>query len=227
MSVIPSRWAVENLRFDELGQSAICGLSSGGSEIVMGTRANILVDHAVPDDLDRPAVIARLAPTLSATIAVRDYWNSTEPEYPRDLSDRWTASPQAAPPHEKWVLYDGPGGFFIKFGPKIANVRASARWRGFLSIAAICRVHLPAFRSIALALGASQIAYLPDDDALTLDALTDGASLDDCIAEMKRKWGPPQESVESIAREIVEATDHRVPMVWFLEDIIKPPLVVR
>jgi hypothetical protein len=193
----------------------------------VGTRANILIDHKVPDDLDRPAVIARLAPTLSAIIAVRDYWNSTQPEYPGDLSECWTASPQAPPPHEKWVMYDSPGGFLIKFGSKIANVRASARWRGFLSIEAICRVHLPAFRSIALALGASRIAYLPDDDLLTLDALTDGASLDECIAEMKRRWGPPQASVESIAPEIVEATDHRVPMVWFLEDVKMPPLAVR
>ena len=91
--------------------------------LVMGTRANILVDHKVPDELDRPAVIARLAPTLAATIAVRDYWNSTQPEDPRDLSDCWTASPQAPAPHEKWVFYDGPGGFLIKFGPKILIAR--------------------------------------------------------------------------------------------------------
>jgi hypothetical protein len=186
----------------------------------MGTRTNILVDHRVPEYLDRPAVISRLAPTLTATIAVRDYWISTHPEDRGDLSDCWTASPQAPPPHEKFVLYDGPGGFFVRFGSKIANVRASARWRGFLSIEPIRRVHLPAFRSIALALGANRIAYIPDDDLLTLDAMNDGASLDECIAEMGRRWGPPQASVESIDRRIVEATDHGVPMVWFLEEVI-------
>jgi hypothetical protein len=185
----------------------------------MGTRANILVDHKVPDHLDRPAVISMLAPTLAATIAVRDYWNSTHADDAGDLSDCWTASPQAPPPREKFVLYDGPGGFLISFGPKIARVRASARWRGFLSIEPIRRVHLPAFRRIAEALGASRIAYLPDDDALTLDALTDGASLDDCIAEMGRRWGPPQASVEAIARELIEATEHRVPAAWFLEHV--------
>ena len=118
----------------------------------MGTRANILADHTVPDQLDRPAVIFRLAPTLTATIAVRDYWNSTHPEDPGDLSDRWTASPQAPPPHEKFVLYRGPGGFSITFGPKVANVRASARWRGFLSLEPVRRAHLLAFRRIAEAL---------------------------------------------------------------------------
>jgi hypothetical protein len=185
----------------------------------MGTRTNILVDHKVPDYLDRAAVISRLAPTLTATIAVRDYWISTHREDPGDLSDFWTASPQVPPPHEKFVLYGGPGGFSVTFGPKVANVRASARWRGFLSIEPARRVHVPAFRSIAVALGASRIAYLRDDDPLTLDALTDGASLDDCIAEMGRRWGPPQASVECIAQEIVEATEHGVPTVWFLEEV--------
>jgi len=185
----------------------------------MGTRANILVDHKVPDHLDRPAVISRLAPTLTATIAVRDYWNSTHPEDPGDRSDCWTASPQAPPPHQKFVLYDGPGGFLINFGPKVANVRASARWRGFLSIEPARRVHLPAFRRIAEALGASRIAYLPDDDPLEFAATIDGASLDDCIAEMGRRWGPPQASIEMIAPEVIQAAEYRVPSVWFLEDV--------
>ena len=185
----------------------------------MGTRTNILVDHNVPNHLDRAAVIFRLAPTLAAAIAVRDYWVSTDPENPGDLSDGWTGSPQAPPPHEKFVLYSGPGGFSITFGPLIANVRASARWRGCLSIEPARRVHVPAFRSIAFALGASRIAYLHDHDPLTLDALYDGASLDDCVAEMGRRWGPPQASVESIAPEIAEATEHGVPSVWFLEEV--------
>ena len=119
------------------------------SGVTMGTRTNILVDHKVPDHLDRAAVISRLAPTLTATIAVRDYWISIDPDDPGDPSDCWTASPQAPPPHEKFVLYSGPGGFSITFGPKVAKVRASARWRGFLSIEPIRRVHLAAFRSIA------------------------------------------------------------------------------
>lgn len=100
------------------------GDSPGGRLESLWALANILADHTVPDQLDRPAVIFRLAPTLTATIAVRDYWNSTHPEDPGDLSDRWTASPQAPPPHEKFVLYRGPGGFSITFGPKVANVRA-------------------------------------------------------------------------------------------------------
>jgi hypothetical protein len=189
----------------------------------MGTRTNILVDHDVPDPLDRPAVLARLAPTLPATIAVRDYWNSTHPDEPANLDDRWTASRPAPPPHEKWVHYDGPGGFFVTFGPKIANVRASARWRGFLAIEPLRQVHTPAFRRIAAALGAGRLAFLPDDDPLTLDARLDGASLDDCITQMTQRWGPPQGSVEAIRLEIVRVTDFGVPTVWFLEDIPQDP----
>jgi hypothetical protein len=48
-------------------------------------------------------------------------------------------------------------------------------------------------------------------------ATFDGASLDDCIAEMGRRWGSPQASVETIAPEVIQATAHRVPSVWFLE----------
>jgi hypothetical protein len=182
-------------------------------------RANILVEHEVPDRLDRPAVLSRLAPTLPVTIAVRDYWNSTQPEEPVDQNDCWAASPPAPPPVEEQVLYDGPGGFFVRIGPKVANVRASARWRGFLSIDPLRQVHLLAFRRIAEVLGASRIAYLPDDDPLEFAATIDGASLDDCIAEMGRRWGPPQASIEMIAPEVIQAAEYRVPSVWFLEDV--------
>jgi hypothetical protein len=120
-------------------------------------------------------------------------------------------------------MYEGPGGFFVTFGPRIANVRASARWRGFLSIEPLCRVHVPAFRAIAAALGATRLAFLPDDDSLILDARLGGASLDDCIAHMTQRWGPPQASVESISPEVVRATDYGVPPVWFLEDAFRNP----
>ena len=55
----------------------------------------------------------------------------------------------------------------------------------------------------------------------------DGASLDDCIAEMGRKWGPPQASVESIAPEIAEATEHGVPSVWFLEAVCRTDIPLK
>jgi hypothetical protein len=185
----------------------------------VGTRANILVDHRVPDHLDRAVVIDRLAPTVPATIAVRDYWDSSDPDERRDQSTCWTASPEFPPPHEKFVMYDGPGGFFIRLGSKVAVVRASARWHGFLSIEPLRRAHLPAFRAIARALGASRVVYLGDDDPITDAAEYDGASLDACIAEMERRWWPPQPSIESIAPDVVKATDHRVPSVWYIETI--------
>jgi hypothetical protein len=106
----------------------------------------------------------------------------------------------------------------VYFGSRVVNVRASLRWRGFLSIEPLRRVHLPAFRKIAGLLGARRIVYLPDDDAIILDAATsEGASLDDCISDLGRRWGPPQACVEDIDPDVVRATEHGVPTAWYLE----------
>jgi hypothetical protein len=191
----------------------------------MGTRTNILADHTVPDPLDRAAVLERLTPALSEAIAVRDFWNAYSPDERRDDSDQWEASPPCPPPHDQYVSYDAPGGFFVYFKGRLANVRATLRWRGFLSIESLRRAHLPAFRTIAERLGASRIVYLPDDDRILYDMAMEGASLDDCIAEMERRWGPPLASVEVIDPDVVEATEYGVPEVWHLEvlsDVLAP-----
>jgi hypothetical protein len=59
------------------------------------------------------------------------------------------------------------------------NVRASLRWRGFLSIEPLRRIHLFALRKIAALRGASRIVYMPDDDLIIYDARSQGATLDD------------------------------------------------
>ena len=71
-------------------------------------------------------------------------------------------------------------------------------------------------------LGANRIVYMPDDDLVIYDARSEGSTLGDCIAELKRRWGPPQASVEMIDPEVVRATEHGVPTVWFVETIPKP-----
>jgi hypothetical protein len=186
----------------------------------MGTRTNILADHTVPDPLDRAAVLDRLAPALPVAMAVRDFWNTYDPNEARDEDDRWEASPPSPPPYDWYVSYRAPGGLIVYFGSRVVNVRASLRWRGFLSIEPLRHVHLPAFRKIAGLLGASRLVYLPDDDPIILDAArSEGASLDDCISELGRRWGPPRASVEVIDLEVVRATDHGVPTVWYTETI--------
>jgi hypothetical protein len=183
----------------------------------MGTRTNILADHTVPDPLDRAAVLDWLAPALPKARAVRDFWNAYNPDEARDEDDRWEASRPCPSPYNGSVSYYAPGGFFVYFGSRVVNVRASLRWRGFLSIKPLRRVHLPALRTIAGLLGASRLVYLPDDDPILDAATLDGASLDDCISELRRRWGASQASVEDIEPEVVRATEHGVPTVWYLE----------
>jgi hypothetical protein len=185
----------------------------------MGTRTNIIADHTVPDHLDRTAVLDRLAPALPEALAVRDFWNAYDPDESRNEGDRWEASPPCPPPHYQYVSYEAPGGFFVYFGSRVVNVRASLRWRGFLSIEPLRRVHLSALRKIAGLLDANRIVYLPDDDPVLDAARFEGASLDDCIGELGRRWGPPQASIEVIDPEVVRATDHRVPSVWYVESL--------
>jgi hypothetical protein len=92
------------------------------------------------------------------------------------------------------------------------------RWRGFLSLEPLRRVHLPAFRKIAGLLGASRIVYLSDDAPIILDAgRLEGASLDECIGELGRRWEPPQASVDAIDLEVVRAVEHGVPTAWYVE----------
>jgi hypothetical protein len=189
----------------------------------MGTRTNILANHTISDPLDRAAVLDRLAPALPEAMAVREFWDTYDPDEARNEAYRWDASPPIPPPHDKYVSYNAPGGLFVyfDFGSPVVNVRASLRWRGFLSIDPLRRVHLPAFRKIAALLGGSRVVYMPDDDLIIYDARSEGATLDDCIAALKRRWGPPQESVEVIDPDVVQATNHGVPTVWFVETIPK------
>jgi hypothetical protein len=93
-----------------------------------------------------------------------------------------------------------------------------------LSIEPLRHVHLPAFRTIAGLLGARRLVYLPDDDPIILDtAKSEGASLDECIAELQRRWGPPQASVEELDPELVRRSDFCVPSAWYVETLPSDP----
>ena len=187
----------------------------------MGTRTNLLVEHDLPDPFDRAAVLDRLEPSLSEAMAVHDFWKTYDPDDAKCEEFCWEASPPFPAPHDILVYYDAPGGLFVNFtfASPVVNVRASLRWRGFLSIEPLRRVHLSAFRKLAALLGAKRIVYMPDDDPIIYDARLEGATLDDCIAELRRRWGPPQKTVELINPAVVREADHRVPSVWFLETI--------
>lgn len=140
----------------------------------MGTRINVLLDHDISDYRNQSDVVARLEATTPATLAVRDYWNAASVAFMPKSDDRWVADPVM--PHEKnHRSYTGPGSLFLKVGPHAAKIRTGGRWRGFLSIPPLHNVHLQAFHRIAEALGATRVAYFPDDDDL-YDVFYDGGS---------------------------------------------------
>jgi hypothetical protein len=113
--------------------------------------------------------------------------------------------------------YTGPGSLFLTITAQAARVRTGGRWRGFLSIEPLRRVHLAAFRQIARSLGSRCLALYADCDDVD-DLFWGGRTQGECIELMKRIWGPPQWSAEEIERRLVAAADRTVPLVWFLEN---------
>lgn len=182
----------------------------------MGTRINVMFDHDVTDYQDQAAVLARLAAAAPAALAVHEYWNRAGDTSQSWAEDGWAADPVLR--HEReYRSYTGPGGLFLKVGPHAAKIRTAGRWRGFLSIPPLHQVHLRAFRDIARALGATRIAYFPDDDDL-YDVFYGAGTFGDGIAVLERDFGASLPDVDNVAAEIAEETEHHVPCVWYVED---------
>jgi hypothetical protein len=185
----------------------------------MGTRINVCLDHDLPDYRDREATLARLRSALQAALAVHDYWVSVNPERPPDRQEAWEAEPMSE--RQPYLRrYSGPGSLFLTVAARAATIRTGGRWRGFLTIEALRRVHLAAFWSIGIAMGARSLILFPDSDEVC-ELLLDEGNADDCRAFLKQKWGQPQASLLKIEPEIAEAADRTVPLVWFVENIAR------
>jgi hypothetical protein len=181
----------------------------------MGTRIHVYLTHNLPRFDDAAATIARLNSALPAAFAVREYWRSVDPET-HQTDESWEAEP-ITPRTPNLRRYSGPGSLYLTVTPAAALISTGGRWRGFLSIEPLRRVHLAAFRAIARALGSTKLALCADSCEDVTDAFLDDGSQEDCIAAMRSAMGPPQRSVGSIAPDIVAHTKHGVPSVWFLE----------
>jgi hypothetical protein len=184
----------------------------------MGTRINILLDHDLPDFREPATTLARLAPSTEATLAVREYWRRAGSSNAPDNLVSWRAEPNM-PRRPLLRHYTGPGFLNLSVSVSAARVRTGGRWRGFLSIEALRRVHLLAFRAIARALGSSCISLYGDSCEVD-DLFWEGRMQRECVDAMNRMWGPPQPSVDAIDPRVAAATDHTVPLVWFLESSV-------
>jgi hypothetical protein len=140
---------------------------------------------------------------------------SADPHRQRDDLVVWRVDPVS--PREPCLhRYTGPGSLFLTVTAQAACIRTGGRWRGFLSIEPLRRVHLAAFRQIAGSMGSRCLAFYADSCEVD-DLFWGGRSQWECIQLMERNWGRPQRSVEDIEPRVAAAAEHTVPTVWFLE----------
>jgi hypothetical protein len=180
----------------------------------MATRIHVFLSHDLPRFDDASDTIARLDAALPAAFAVRDYWRTADPGNVE--VENWAAEP-IIPRLPDRRAYTGPGSIFLDVSPKAARISTGGRWRGFLSIEPLRRVHVAAFRAIASALGCKQLAICHDSCNAVEDTFLAGGSQEECIAKLRAALGPPQPSLDSITAEIVQQTEHGVPSVWYLD----------
>jgi hypothetical protein len=184
----------------------------------VGTRANALLDHQVPDARNRTTVLAMLAPTTPSAMAIQNHWDDDDPCSPHDREDGWYAFPERDGMLSRdYLSYNGPGGLSIQFGEKAARIRARCRWRSFLTEEPLRLRYVRAFRRIARALGSDWLAYFPSSDEIDEAALYGGETLDGCMAMMQRKWGPSESSIESVSPAVLNRASLYTPSVWYFD----------
>jgi len=185
----------------------------------MSILAHGLIDYRLSNYRDDAGVIARLSPTEPDLTRVRDYWRSVDPES-KEAYPSWTFVRHGSPPDE-YLAYHGPGGFSVHFGSQIACIGAACRYSGFATILALQAVHLPAFMSVARALGSTRMVLMPEENGPIWDAaMYDGVSLEECIALIQKTWGDPHPSVEVVTEDVQVYYRRKFP-VWFVESV--PP----
>ncbi len=165
----------------------------------MGTRTLGLLDYHLPQDVRREPlrVLDLLGASIPACLAVERYWQANDPDSEADPTGSWGVYDRDGEELTHWWI-GGPGGMVIRFGPRVARVRASARWRGFLTIPALRQVHRAAFAAIGRAVGATRILLVPDYAEELIEAAEGGKSFDECVRLMQTSWGPAQGGLDQI-----------------------------
>jgi hypothetical protein len=179
----------------------------------MGTYVSVFLTHDLLSFQDTAEALTRLRQTEASCNEVREYWRNAQ-QYDRDATE-WSVSEAL----DGDVTYGGPGSLWLDITPRAARIHTGGRWRGFLSIPPLHRVHLAAFRSIAAALGSESMAISHDSNDNVQEIFWAGGTQSDCIAALQAEFGPPQPSIDAIDPRVVEMADHGVPEVWYLERI--------
>src|SRR5688500_15542938 len=175
----------------------------------MGTRIHVYMSHDLSRFDDASGAMARLASSLPAALALRDYWQSADPGADVLDVDEWKADFMTSRKADL-KFYEGPGSLFLGVTPAAARIITGGRWRGFLSSGPLRAAHLAAFRAVARAIGSAQLALCSDvfDDVSEL--FYANASQAQCVEQLRATMGPPQPSVETIAPDVIAQTEHGV-----------------
>jgi hypothetical protein len=186
----------------------------------MGTRTRGFIDYRHSDEVDHApdAMLRILEATTPACQAVEDYWREVDPDYEPGIFRTWGVKDRednARLLHTWW--FAGPGHMSILFYPNVAEIFAGARWRGFLTIPRLREVHRAAFLSIARAVGATGILFVPDYAEELAEAADEGKGFEECLQLIEEKWGPMQGDLDEIPPAVMADCDSCPPAVWFLE----------
>jgi len=182
----------------------------------MGTYISVFLTHDLSSFRDTTEAPTRLRQTEATCCEVSDYWRTVQPYEPYERNEtRWAADEEL----DYVVHYAGPGSLWLAVTPRAARIHTGGRWRGFLSIPPLRRVHLAAFRSVAAALGSETMAISHDSTESVHEMFWAGATQSACVAALQASLGLPQASIDSIEPRVAAMTKHGVPNVWYLERI--------
>lgn len=184
----------------------------------MGTRIRGYIDYPQGHDRSPDAMLRVLETTTSACQAVEDYWRANDAHYEPDQVLSWSVWEKGESDQLKnhW-WFAGPGHMSIRFCSNVAEIIAGARWRGFLTIPLLRDVHLAAFLSIARAVGATGILFVPDYADDLIEAAEEGKGLEECLKIIEAAWGPMQGDLDEIRPAVIADCATCPPQVWFLQ----------
>ncbi len=183
----------------------------------VGTRTCGFIDYHHSDEVDgHPNAILRILETTTpACRAVEEYWRGNSSDYEPDRFVAWKKGEGKYLKDHLW--FSGPGRISIRFCSNVAEIFASARWRGFITIPPLREVHRAAFLSIARAFGVTGIIFVPDYADELIDAAEEGKSFEECLKLIAEKWGPTQGDLDEIRPAVVADCVTCPPKVWFLQ----------
>ena len=186
----------------------------------MGTRTRGFIDYRHSDEVaGSPIGMLRvLETTTPACRAVEEYWRSHDSWYEPDPFVAWRVFEEGKTEllGDHW-WFAGQGRMNIRFCSEVAEIFAGARWRGFLTIPPLRDVHRAAFLSIARAVGATGIIFVPDYADDLIEAAEEGKCFGECLSIIEKKWGPMQSDLDEIQPSVVADCATCPPKVWFLQ----------